>query len=71
MIGSILTFIYKVFLGYWAIPRYQKKVCNSVKRIKALSTSNNEYYQELVRKSGPSKLMLYLGIGFCLFYLFL
>lgn len=66
MIGSILTFAYKVFLGYWAIPRYHKKVCRTIKRIKAQSASNNDYYQTLVKNSGPSKLMLYISIGFCI-----
>lgn len=71
MLGSALTFAYKVFLGYWAIPRYQKKVCRDIKRLKAQSASNNDFYQTLVKKSGPSKAMLYAGIAFCIIYLFI
>jgi hypothetical protein len=71
MIGSLLTVAYKVFLGYWAIPRYQKKVCRTVKRIREQSTSNNDYYQTLIKKSGPSKAMLYISIACCLLSLFI
>ena len=71
IIGSILSAAYKIFLGYWAIPRYCKKVCRDLKRIKAQSTSNNEYYQTIIRKSGPSKPMLYLAIILCVLYLFI
>lgn len=69
--SSILTFAYKIFLGYWAIPRYQKKVCRDLKQIKSQSASNNEYYQTIIRKSGPSKAMLYIGIALCLVYIFI
>ena len=70
-IGSVLTIAYKIFLGYWAIPRYQKKVCRDLKRIKATTSSNNEYYQVILKKSGPSKAMLFVAIAFFVIYIFL
>ena len=71
MLGSIVTILYTIFLGYWAIPRYQKKVCRDIKRIKAQSVSNNEYYQTLVKKSGPSKIVLYISVVLMVAYLFI
>ena len=71
MIGSVLTIAYKIFLGYWAIPRYQKKVCRDIKRIKAQSTSNNDYYQTLIKKSGPCKAVLYASVALVITYLFI
>ena len=70
LIGSIASFAYKIFLGYWAIPRYQKKVCRDLKRIKARSASANEYYQTILKKSGPSRPMLFVAVACCLIYIF-
>ena len=70
-IGSVLTIIFKVFLGYWAIPQYRKKVAKDIKRIKARNLSNNDYYQTLVEKSGPVKTVLYVAVFLVVFYLFM
>ena len=70
-IGSVLTVIFKIFLGYWAIPQYRKKVAKDIKRIKARNLSNNDYYQTLVEKSGPVKTVLYVAVFLVAFYLFM
>ena len=71
MVGSVLTIAYKIFLGYWAIPRYQKKVCRDLKRIKAQSANTNEYYQKVIKKSGPSKAMLFVAVAMSILYFFI
>ena len=70
-ISTVLSIAYKVFLGYWAIPQYRKTVAKSIKRIKANTSSVNEYYQMLVAKSGPVKPVLYIAVFMIAFYIFL
>ena len=68
---SLLTFALKAFLGFIAIPRYQKKVVKDLKKIKSQSPSNNGYYQTIVAKSGPSKIVIYACIAIFITYLFM
>lgn len=70
-ICSVITFGLKFLLGFIAIPRYEKKVIRDLKRIKAQSSSNNEYYQTIVAKSGPSKVILIASIVMLITYLFI
>ena len=70
-IGSVLTVLFKIFLGYWAIPQYRKKVVRDIKRIRSRNPGNNEYYQALVDKSGPVKPVLYIAVFLIAFYFFM
>ncbi len=76
-IGVLATICYmlsialKIFLGFIAIPRYQKKVVNDLKKIKSQTSSNNEYYQTIIAKSGPSKFVIYASIAIFIPYLFM
>lgn len=70
-IGSVLSIAFKVFLGYWAVPQYRKKVAKDVKRIKASTTTMNEYYQMLLAKSGPVKAVLYIAVFMVTLYIFI
>ena len=68
---SVISFLLKVFLGFIAVPRYKKKVVNDVKRIRYQSQNSTQYYQTLMAKSGPSKIVLLLSIAMCIAYLFI
>ena len=68
---SVLTFALKMLLGFIAVPRYQKKVIKDLKRYKSKSTSNNDYYQTIVTKSGPSKMILFISVALFITYLFI
>lgn len=70
-IGTVLTIAYKIYLGYWAIPQYRKTVIKNVKRIKANTSTVNEYYQALVAKSGPVKPVLYIAVFLVALYIFM
>ena len=70
-ITSVLSLAFKVFLGYWAIPQYRKKVVKDIKRIKARSATLNDFYQTLLKKSGPVKPVLYIAVFAIALYFFM
>jgi len=70
-IGSVLSIAFKIFLGYWAIPQYRKKVVKDIRRIKAGTATANDYYQTLVTKSGPVKPVLYIAVFMIALYFFM
>lgn len=70
-LGSVLSMMLKMWLGFVALPRYEKKVLKDLKRIKTTSSTTAEYYQKVVDKSGPSKVVLVLGAVMFVAYLFI
>ena len=70
-ITSVLSILVKILLGYWAIPQYRKTVVKDIKRIKAKSATNTEYYQTLLKKSGPVKPVLYIALFLTALYFFM
>ena len=59
-ICSVVSFVFKLVLGFIAVPRYKKKVVNDLKRIKYQSQTSAQYYQTVMAKSGPSRAVLIL-----------
>ncbi len=70
-ICSVLTLAVKILLGFIAVPLYQKRVVKDLKRFKTQSSSNNEYYQKVVSKSGPCKAVLLVSAALMIAYLFI
>ena len=68
---SIVSFLLKVLLGFIAVPRYQKKVVKDLKKIRQQSQTPAQYYQTVMAKSGPSRIIFWLSAAMLITYLFL
>ncbi|MBE6887371.1 MAG: zinc-ribbon domain-containing protein [Ruminococcaceae bacterium] len=68
---SIISFMFKMWLGLIAVSRYKKKVVKDLKKIRQNSQTSAQYYQTIMAKSGPSKIVLILGIIMGISYLFI
>lgn len=66
---NILLFIATVVWGFMAIPLFQKKVIKDLKHIKSSLPNPKDYYEAIVKKSGPSKIVLLASLSFTLYYL--
>jgi hypothetical protein len=70
-ICSIISFLLKVLLGFIAVPRYQKKVVKDLKKIRQQSQTPAQYYQTVMAKSGPSRIVFWLSAAMLITYLFI
>ncbi|MBQ5782524.1 MAG: hypothetical protein IIV99_03965, partial [Oscillospiraceae bacterium] len=68
---SVLSMMLKMWLGFIAVPRYEKKVVRDLKRLRETSSTTSEYYQKIVDRAGPSKFVLILGVIVTVSYLFI
>ena len=71
VICSVLSFALKIFLGFIAVERYEKKVVRDLKKFKNMFPDRTSYMQYIQQKSGPSKIVLFLSIALLIYPLFL
>ncbi len=67
---AIGILVFSVALGFIAYPAMKKKTINDLIEIKATTSSDEDYYKEISKKSGPSKIVLTLGLFYWIYLLF-
>lgn len=72
-VSSVLTYVMlaiNVIWGFMAIPLYQKAIKNTLRKLKQAFPIEREYYDVLIKKSGPSKAVMLGSLVLTLVYLF-
>ncbi|MDO5603367.1 MAG: RING finger protein [Oscillospiraceae bacterium] len=66
IVRTALLILSALFASDW----YRASGAAKIKKLRAVSSSEAEYQQELDKRSGPSKIVLYIGMGLLLIYSF-
>lgn len=63
---TMVSLAVKLIASFFAIEWYQKYGAAQIKKLKEKAGSETEFQKELMRRSGPSKAVLYIGVGLLL-----